>query len=1394
MKSYKGRRLGGLPSQRSFGNHGSLAVAQQRWRRPPRFLTRMLPIVLAGFGVQAGSARAQLQITDGCMQDTSNKYGGPTSLNCTANDISITAVTLPSTPPDPCDFLGDTTTFDANVEVLSTATSRYDIGVYLALDSGNALTGSCLISTLPRAPTDNNPACISAGNPFPCCTGVIATSTCGYGDLDNPGDSGKYCSLADTQPCNDNGDCTGDVRVCTGFETPFLCCMGPSLSKASGCGTCPAANAAGTDLCGDIDGSAGGHNPVYYKITGITASCIDTDGDGFLDVTACMSWDNQSGNGHLCRSPLAAFPNTPSKCNCQPALKIPIKVARTIQVCKDLIPSTDPGLFNLEFDGTTIFSCSDGTGTCTTGSGPCSDGSGTCEASTDRTDGYCTANVDAGDCMTEGGCKHTVGETAGTGTSLSTYSTNISCFETAGHCTGSASTSCLLNVTCSSQGFGTCDLTPTKVANCTNCTSLSVTVPSNMASKIVCTITNNNCDDCNDCTTDTFNGTTCVHTNVAVGTDCIPQTGPVAGACSSTQDTFACTNEKCDGLGACITTPNNSKCDDLNECTFNNCNPGGPGAGPDGCAYPPVADQTACTVDSVPCTKDVCKSGTCQHIADHSFCNDGATCTNPDLCAPGPGADANGCVFTPVNSKCDDGVTCTSDSCAPGAGADPVSGCVYTTTSCPDDGLYCNGMEICDAAADCIHTGCPCCTAMTPVCCEDTDSCVPECCSNADCPDDGVFCNGTEVCVAGVCGHTGNPCSEDTCDCTKVVCEESNDKCVKIPDPAYTCDDGAFCNGDEFCDLLASGPGTCCVAPGDPCTSPLQCNETKDLCVGCLTDDKCPDNVFCDGVETCDLSTNNCTTSGPDPCPPDPYTCTIDNCIEFGGGTGTCSTKFDDTVCDDGIACTTDVCDPSDPAADPTTGCVYTPVHSSCNDMNECTNDACVPSSCTPPCSGCVFVPKSAGFACGNQTAVGICDNPDICDAFGNCTQNAKPAGTLCRAGGECDPPEFCDGMTKDCPANACTPMGTACTDDGEECTDDECDGFCDCMHPPKQDQTACSSDGNVCTKDVCKSGECAHPGEPTSTPCGNQAALGDCDGADHCDGMGGCDSNISSPGVICRPAVNECDLTEVCTGTDPACPLDDCKPTGDPCTLDSNECTADACNGVCGPTTVACVHPALPDGTFCGNPTSKGICDNPDECKGGSCTPQFEPVTTVCRPAASDCDIEDYCPGDGPDCSADACVAADTPCSSDNDKCTDDVCNGFCGCTHPANALCGACCNRAEMDGGCTDGVAPQDCTDDPQLLHFPDETCAEVEARGACPEHTGACCDEDSFGGCEVLTETLCNCEKCVFHKDALCSEVECAHKAIPTMSQWGLAVLTLLLLIGAKIYFGRRQVGVA
>jgi len=127
-------------------------------------------------------------------------------------------------------------------------------------------------------------------------------------------------------------------------------------------------------------------------------------------------------------------------------------------------------------------------------------------------------------------------------------------------------------------------------------------------------------------------------------------------------------------------------------------------------------------------------------------------------------------------------------------------------------------------------------------------------------------------------------------------------------------------------------------------------------------------------------------------------------------------------------------------------------------------------------------------------------------------------------------------------------------------------------------------------------------------------------------------------------------------------------------------------------------------------------------------------------------------------------------------------------GCTEHT----GACCDQriADADDRCRDDLPASECViDDPdQVSWYKGVRCADLDP--ACLEHTGACCDEDSFGTCQDnLPASQCNCTKCVFYKDTPCAEIVCLHKAIPTMSQWGLAVLTLLLLIGAKVYFGRR-----
>lgn len=77
------------------------------------------------------------------------------------------------------------------------------------------------------------------------------------------------------------------------------------------------------------------------------------------------------------------------------------------------------------------------------------------------------------------------------------------------------------------------------------------------------------------------------------------------------------------------------------------------------------------------------------------------------------------------------------------------------------------------------------------------------------------------------------------------------------------------------------------------------------------------------------------------------------------------------------------------------------------------------------------------------------------------------------------------------------------------------------------------------------------------------------------------------------------------------------------------------------------------------------------------------------------------------------------------------------------------------------------------------------------ACP---GACCDHDTFGSCTVTTAMACDCKKCVWREELTCEDIECLHNSIPTVSQWGLVILTLLLLTGAKIYFARRHTAMA
>jgi hypothetical protein len=152
----------------------------------------------------------------------------------------------------------------------------------------------------------------------------------------------------------------------------------------------------------------------------------------------------------------------------------------------------------------------------------------------------------------------------------------------------------------------------------------------------------------------------------------------------------------CRGIGS----PSGPICEDgllAKECT-------GPGAifrageictGNIYCDCYPCANHETC-VDGNACTVDRCNPATC-------------ACTNTPVSGPGqccvPGEEpglvedreGGGAVCT-----LDDGNSCTVDSC------DAVGRCVHAPVSCPDDGIFCTGPEVCDLQLGCGSAGNPC--------------------------------------------------------------------------------------------------------------------------------------------------------------------------------------------------------------------------------------------------------------------------------------------------------------------------------------------------------------------------------------------------------------------------------------------------------------------------------------------------------------------------------------------------------------------------------------------------------------------------------------------------------------------------------------------------------------
>ena len=313
------------------------------------------------------------------------------------------------------------------------------------------------------------------------------------------------------------------------------------------------------------------------------------------------------------------------------------------------------------------------------------------------------------------------------------------------------------------------------------------------------------------------------------------------------------------------------------ECTQNSqCNDGLFCNGAETCQAGVCQAGTAIDCSAL---NDQCNVGVCDEASDSCVkqaANEGLICNDGLFCNVGETCQSGSCIGGSANS-CSDGNSCTTDSCN-----EVVDSCINTAVT---DGTLCNDSQFCTVNDACTAGVCGGASrdCSDPVSCtidscnEATDSCVnsPD---NSLCSD-GLFCNGVEICDATLDCQAGTPpIVNDNVTCTTDSCDEINDTIVNTPDDSL-CDNGLFCDGSETCDaLLDCQVGTPPSANDSVGCTVDSCDEINDTIVNTPDDSLCDNGLFCDGSETCDALLD-CQSGTPVVCD-DGNTCTTDSCDE----------------------------------------------------------------------------------------------------------------------------------------------------------------------------------------------------------------------------------------------------------------------------------------------------------------------------------------------------------------------------------------------------------------------------------------------------------------------------------------------------------------------------------